>query len=89
MAHSKSARKAVRQTAKRTMRNKAVRTFYRDRIKACREAIASGDKAKAAAAFKAAMSSIATAKSKGVIHANTASRYVSRLNKQLNRAPAK
>jgi small subunit ribosomal protein S20 len=89
LAHSKSAKKAARQTVKRTLRNKAVRTFYRDRIKACREAIASGDKAKAGAAFKAAMSSIATAKSKGVLHGNTASRYISRLNKQINRLSAK
>jgi len=89
LAHSKSARKAVRQTIKRTARNKAVRTFCRDQVKACREAIASGDKARAAEAFKAATSSVATAVSKGVIHKNTGSRHISRLNRQLNKLSAK
>jgi small subunit ribosomal protein S20 len=85
LAHSKSARKAARQTIKRTARNKAVRTFFRERLKACREAIASGDKAKAGEAFKAARSAVATAVSKGVLHKNTGSRYISRLNRQLNK----
>jgi len=84
LAHSKSAKKAKRQTVKKTLRNKAVRTFYRERIKACRAAFASGNKETATAAFKAAMSAIGTAQAKGVLKKNTASRYVARLNKALN-----
>ena len=84
MAHSKAAKKAKRQTVKKTLRNRAVKTFYRERIKACREALASGNKETAAAAFKAATSAIGTAQAKGVLKKNTAARYVSRLNKALN-----
>ena len=89
MAHSKSAKKAARQSIKRAARNKSVRTFFRDRIKAFREVAATGDREKSALAFKAAVSAIATAQSKGVIARNTASRYVSRLNRQLNKLSAK
>jgi small subunit ribosomal protein S20 len=89
LAHSKSAKKAARQSKKRAARNKAVRTFYRDKIKECREAIASGNKDSASQAFKAAMSAVAVAVSKGVIHKNAASRYVSRLNFQLNKLSKK
>lgn len=89
MAHSKSAKKAARQNAGREMRNKSVRTFFRDKVKAFREVLATGDRDKAAAAFKEAVSAIATARSKGVIQKNTAGRYVSRLNQQLNKLSAK
>ena len=52
-----------------------MRTFVRK----VEEAIASGDKAAAAAALKAAQPEIMRAASKGVVHKNTASRKVSRL----------
>lgn len=82
MAHTKSAKKAIRQTVKRTARNKAVRTFYRERIKECRAAIASGNKDTATAALKTAASAMGKAVSKGVLSKNTAGRYVSRLSRQ-------
>jgi len=89
LAHSESARKAARQSEKRAARNKAVRTFYRDKIKECREAIASGNRDSASQAFKAAMAAVASAVSKGVLHKNAASRYISRLNLKLNQLSRK
>ncbi|TIS93230.1 MAG: 30S ribosomal protein S20, partial [Mesorhizobium sp.] len=47
------------------------------------EALASGDKAAAQAAFKAAEPELMRAATKGVIHKNTASRKVSRLAQRL------
>ncbi len=88
MAHIKSAKKRIRQTKKRTIRNKIVRTSFREPIKAFRDALAAGNPEQAQAAFKLAIGRIASAVSKGVLHKNTASRYVSRLNLQLNKLKA-
>jgi len=84
LAHTKSAKKRIRQNEKRQLRNKAIRTYYRNRIKECRSAIASGNLEEAEKSFKRAMSAVARAVSKGVLHKNTARRYISRLNQQLN-----
>jgi small subunit ribosomal protein S20 len=51
----------------------------RTTVRKVEEAIASGDKAGAAAALKAAEPEIMRAAQKGVIHRNTANRKVSRL----------
>ena len=56
-----------------------VRTFVRK----VEEALASGDKAAAQAALKAAEPEIMRAASKGVVHKNTASRKVSRLTQRV------
>jgi len=89
LAHSKSAKKAIRQTVKRAARNKAVRTFCRERIKECRAAIAANNKEGAQAALKAAVSAAGKAVSKGVLPKNTASRYISRLTLQVNKLASK
>lgn len=89
MAHIKSAKKRIRQTKKRTIRNKAIQTFYRGQIKSCREAISAGNLEQAQAAFKRVISAIARAHSKGVLPKNTAARYISRLNLQLNQLAEK
>ncbi len=78
--------KRVRQTKKRTMRNRAVRTTVKTYIKKLHEAIASGDKEVVKSALRKAISVISTAASKGVLHRNTASRYISRLSKRANAA---
>jgi small subunit ribosomal protein S20 len=89
LAHSKSAKKAIRQSAKRAVRNKAIRTFFRERIKECRVAIGSGNKESAGAALKAATSAVGKAVIKGVLDKNTGSRYISRLTIQYNKLAAK
>jgi small subunit ribosomal protein S20 len=80
MANTKSAKKAVRKIAARTEVNQARRSRMRTFLRAVEEAIASGDKARAAEALKTAEPEIMRAAQKGVVPANTASRKVSRLS---------
>jgi small subunit ribosomal protein S20 len=80
MANTKSARKATRVIARRTDINTARRSRMRTTVRKVEEAIASGDKAAALAALKAAAPEIMRAAQKGVIHRNTANRKVSRLS---------
>jgi len=84
LAHTHSARKRVRQTAKRHERNKVVTTHYRNRIKECRAAIAAGDPKVSAEKFARASQAIHGAVAKGVLHENTANRYISRLARAVN-----
>lgn len=79
MPSHKSAEKRVRQTARRTEVNKSRRSEVRSAVRKVEEALASGDKKAAAAAFKAAEPVIMRGVSKGVLHKNTGSRKVSRL----------
>jgi small subunit ribosomal protein S20 len=79
MANTKSSMKRARQTLKRSARNSTVRTSLKSAIKKAREAVASGDKTKAEAAFREATAMIDRSRSKGVIHARNASRRVARL----------
>ena len=79
MANHASAKKRIRQTERRTARNRHVRSTVRTYIKRARLAIASGDAGAAESAVREAESKIRRAVSKGVYHQNTGSRYVSRL----------
>ena len=54
MANTKSARKATRVIARRTEVNKARRSVLRNSVRKIEEAIQSGDRKAALAAFKAA-----------------------------------
>jgi small subunit ribosomal protein S20 len=83
MANTKSAKKAARQTVRRTEVNKARRTRLRSSVRKVEEAIASGNKEAAAAALKEAEPIIARTAQKGVVHRKTASRKVSRLAKRV------
>ncbi len=79
MANTSSAKKATRKIARRTLVNKSRRSRVRGFVRKVEEALASGDKAAAEAALKAAQPELMRAASKGVVHKNTASRKVSRL----------
>ena len=83
MANTKSARKATRKIARRTAINKARRTTLRNSVRKVEEAIASGDRAAADAAFKSAEPAIMRAAQRGTVHKNTASRKVSRLSHRI------
>ena len=80
MANTDSARKRIRQTAKRTARNKARKSRVRSFVRKVEEAVASGDKAAAQEAFRAAQPEMQRAATKGVVHANTVARKLSRLS---------
>ena len=79
MANTTSAKKATRKIARRTAVNRNNRSRMRTFVKKVEEAIAKGDKAAAAEAFKVAEPILVRSAQKGVLHANTASRKVSRL----------
>jgi len=83
MANTKSAKKATRKIARRTEINQGRRSRMRTMVRKAEEAIASGDKTAAAAALKAAEPELMRAAQNGVIHANAASRKVSRLSHRL------
>jgi small subunit ribosomal protein S20 len=83
MANTKSAKKAARQTVRRTAVNKTLRTHLRSSVRKVEEAIASGNKEAAAAALKDAEPVIVRTGQKGVVHRKTASRKVSRLAKRV------
>ncbi len=79
MAHTASARKRIRQTLRRTERNRARRSRVRTFVKKVELAIASGDKETATSALRAAQPEMQRAASKGVVHPNTVARKLSRL----------
>jgi len=83
MANTKSAKKAVRQIEKRTLINKNRRTRMRSEIRKVEEALAAGDQSAAAQALQSAQPLIARSAQKGIIHANTAARKISRLTKRV------
>jgi small subunit ribosomal protein S20 len=83
MANTKSAKKAARQTIRRTEVNKTRRSRMRSHVRKVEEAIAAGDKEKARAALKEAEPILARTAQKGVVHRKTAARKVSRLAKRV------
>lgn len=80
MANTASARKRIRQTEKRTVRNRARRSRVRGFLRKVEMAIAGGDKAQAQEALKSAQPELQRAATKGVFHPNTVARKMSRLS---------
>ncbi len=83
MANIKSQIKRNRQNATRALRNKAVRSELKTRVKAARAAASDGAD-DAAELTRLAIKRLDKAAAKGVIHKNAAARRKSRLVKQLN-----
>jgi small subunit ribosomal protein S20 len=79
MANIASARKRARQAVKQNAHNSSLRSRLRTAIKAVRKAVATGDKAAAAARFQASTSVIDSIADKNIIHKNAAARHKSRL----------
>jgi len=80
MANHKSAKKRIRQTARRTDVNGARRGSIRTAIKKVEAAITAGDKAAASEALKDAEPKMMRGAQLGVFHKNTVARKVSRLS---------
>jgi len=80
MANHVSALKRVRQTEKRTAVNRSNKSRVRGSLRALREAIQKGDVKAANEQYRATASLLDKGVQKGVLHANTASRYKGRLN---------
>jgi small subunit ribosomal protein S20 len=79
MANTKSAKKAARQSARRTTVNRSRRSRLRSAVRKVEEAIAAGDKKLALAAMAEAEPVIIRAAQKNIVHRNAARRKVSRL----------
>lgn len=88
MANTKTAIKMIRVAARRTARNKPIRSEVKTLIKTARTDISAGDIAAAQAEVRAAASALDKAANKGAIHKNAASRRKSRLMKSLAKAQA-
>jgi small subunit ribosomal protein S20 len=80
LANTAQAKKRARQAVKRRSRNVAQRSALRTSVKKIRSAIESGNADSAREAFVSAMPVIDSMARKGIIHANAAARYKSRLN---------
>ena len=85
MANIKSPMKRNRQNEKARMRNKAVRSEMKTRVKQTLQAI-EDPSADAGEAFQLAQKRIDEAVSKGVMHKNTAARKKARLARRVNSA---
>ncbi len=83
MANHVSSLKRARQTVTRTAVNRANRSRVRGSLRLLREALASGDVKAANEQYRATVSALDKSVQKGVLHANTVSRYKSRLNARL------
>ena len=83
MANHFSALKRVRQTEKRTARNRVSASRLRSALRSMRESLEKGDKTAAGQTYRETVSALDKAIQKGVLHENTASRYKSRLSKRL------
>ena len=85
MPNIKSQKDRVIQTKKENLRNKAVKSNLKTVVKKAEIAIADGS-ADADKAVVAAVSTIDKARSKGILHKNTAAGKVSRMMKKANAA---
>jgi small subunit ribosomal protein S20 len=82
VANIKSQIKRIKTNAKRTERNKAVKSELRTWVRKFREAAESGDKDAAANALKLASKKLDKAVSRGVIHKNQAANKKSAMAKK-------
>ncbi|MGA2233273.1 MAG: 30S ribosomal protein S20 [Tepidisphaeraceae bacterium] len=92
MAHSLSAKKRIRQNAKRRAHNRAGKEKLKDQTKSFMAVLAKGDATAAGAELNKTAAVLDRLAAKHTIHKNTASRKRSRLAKRLNglaKTPAK
>ncbi|HVU39135.1 MAG TPA: 30S ribosomal protein S20 [Opitutales bacterium] len=89
MANTKSAKKNIRKTARRTVRNRAVLTLLKTLAQQARAAVAAGDAAKARDIARDYVSAMDKAAKTGVVHANKAARAKSAMAAVLTPAAKK
>lgn len=89
MAHSLSAKKRVRQNAKRRAINRARKSMIKTQIKHLESALNAGDPAKAKEQFLALTRRLDKVASTSTMHKNTAARIKSRMARKVNALAAK
>lgn len=89
MAHSLSAKKRIRQNAKRRTMNRARKSQVKTQIKRFEAALDQGDAAAASEQFRLVVKKLDKVASTSTMHKRTAARKKSRLAKRLNGLTAK
>ncbi len=85
MPHTHTAKKRLRQSAKRRLHNRAVKKAIKNQLKSVFDIAAKGPSDQLQAELKAAFKKLDKAAAKRVIHPNTAARRKSRLARLANR----
>lgn len=85
VANIKSAKKRIKVTETKTLRNKMVKSSLKTAIKKFETALAADNKEEAKTTLDSAIRSIDMAASKGIVHKNVASRKKSRLTLRFNK----
>jgi len=86
LPNTESAKKQMRVSERKRLRNKSIRSMCKTNITKAERLIFSGELEEAQKAVVAAISSLDKAAEKGILHANNAARRKSRLMKKLNAA---
>ncbi len=89
MAHSLSAKKRVRQNAKRRTINRARKSQVKTQVKRLETALSAGNVDAAAAEFQATVKKLDKVAATSTMHKKTAARKKSRLAKRLNALKAR
>ena len=84
MPNIKSAKKRVKVTEAKTLRNKMIRSQLKTDVKKYEAALEAGDNELAKETYKAAVKRIDRACARGLMHKNTAAHKKSELTKKLN-----
>jgi small subunit ribosomal protein S20 len=89
VAHSLSAKKRVRQNAKRRVRNRARKSMVKTQVKNFEEALACGQPDTAQQQYRLLVKRLDKVAATSTMHKNTASRVKSRMARRLNAMKAK
>jgi len=85
MANIKSAKKRIKVTAKKALRNRSVKSAMKTNLKKFYAVVESGDKAAAAAMLPAITAVVDKAVAKGILHKNAAAHKKSQLATAVNK----
>ena len=88
MANHPSALKRHRQSEKRRVRNRSVKSKLKNLVRQVRESVGTNNAEGSAKSFAVAARALDKAVAKGVLHRNNASRRISRLARAVSRASA-
>lgn len=84
MANSASAKKRIRVSETKTLRNTMIKSALKTTLKKFEAAVAAGNKEEATVNYKTVVKALDMAATKGVLHKNKASRKKSRLAAKLH-----
>lgn len=89
MPTTKSAKKRMRQSEERRLRNRAGRSALKTQVRKVRDAVAAKQLDQAEKEFRLAAKKLDQTAAKGIVHANLAARLKSRLSAAIKKAKGK